>query len=48
MLEESERGQYHADYYAAYIIGPDGHNVEAVYHGPMTASAESIVVTPAG
>lgn len=24
------REQYHADYYAAYIIDPDGHNIEAV------------------
>jgi catechol 2,3-dioxygenase-like lactoylglutathione lyase family enzyme len=26
------RPQYHADYYAAYVIGPDGHNIEAVCH----------------
>ncbi len=24
------RPQYHEDYYAAFVIGPDGHNVEAV------------------
>ena len=24
---------YHANYYAAFIIGPDGHNIEAVCHG---------------
>lgn len=24
------RPQYHARYYAAFVIGPDGHNVEAV------------------
>jgi catechol 2,3-dioxygenase-like lactoylglutathione lyase family enzyme len=23
---------YHADYYAAFVIDPDGHNVEAVCH----------------
>ena len=28
------RPQYHANYYAAFIIGPDGHNVEAVCHEP--------------
>jgi catechol 2,3-dioxygenase-like lactoylglutathione lyase family enzyme len=28
------RPQYHANYYAAFIIGPDGHNIEAVCHGP--------------
>ena len=27
------RPQYHADYYAAYLIDPDGNNVEAVHHG---------------
>ncbi len=28
------RPHYHADYYGAFIIGPDGHNVEAVCHRP--------------
>lgn len=28
------RPQYHAHYYAAFVIGPDGHNVEAVCHAP--------------
>lgn len=28
------RPQYHADYYAAFVIGPDGHNIEAVCHDP--------------
>jgi catechol 2,3-dioxygenase-like lactoylglutathione lyase family enzyme len=27
------RPQYHADYYAAYVLDPDGNNVEAVHHG---------------
>jgi catechol 2,3-dioxygenase-like lactoylglutathione lyase family enzyme len=26
------RPQYSANYYAAFVIGPDGHNVEAVCH----------------
>lgn len=26
------RAQYHANYYAAFVIGPDGHNLEAVCH----------------
>jgi catechol 2,3-dioxygenase-like lactoylglutathione lyase family enzyme len=26
------RPHYHADYYAAFVIGPDGHNVEVVCH----------------
>jgi catechol 2,3-dioxygenase-like lactoylglutathione lyase family enzyme len=25
---------YHPDYYGAFVIGPDGHNVEAVCHRP--------------
>jgi catechol 2,3-dioxygenase-like lactoylglutathione lyase family enzyme len=28
------RPRYHANYYAAFVIGPDGHNVEAVCHAP--------------
>jgi catechol 2,3-dioxygenase-like lactoylglutathione lyase family enzyme len=29
------RPKYHADYYAAFVIGPDGHNIEAVCHEPV-------------
>jgi lactoylglutathione lyase len=36
---------YHPDYYAAFVLDPDGNNVEVVYHGPATRSAESILVT---
>lgn len=25
---------YHPDYYGAFVIGPDGHNIEAVCHKP--------------
>jgi predicted lactoylglutathione lyase len=28
------RAQCHPDYYAAFVIGPDGHNLEAVCHAP--------------
>ena len=28
------RPQYHPNYYGAFVIGPDGHNVEAVCHKP--------------
>jgi catechol 2,3-dioxygenase-like lactoylglutathione lyase family enzyme len=28
------RPSYHANYYAAFVIGPDGHNIEAVCHEP--------------
>jgi catechol 2,3-dioxygenase-like lactoylglutathione lyase family enzyme len=31
------RPHYHPDYYGAFIIGPDGHNVEAVCHKPPAA-----------
>jgi len=29
------RPHYHANYYAAFVTGPDGHNVEAVCHKPV-------------
>ena len=28
------RSHYHPNYYAAFVIGPDGHNVEVVCHEP--------------
>ena len=28
------RPQYSGNYYAAFVIGPDGHNIEAVCHAP--------------
>lgn len=28
------RPRYHPNYYGAFVIGPDGHNVEAVCHKP--------------
>jgi catechol 2,3-dioxygenase-like lactoylglutathione lyase family enzyme len=36
---------YHPGYYAAFVLDPDGTNVEAVYHGPVERSAESVVFT---
>jgi catechol 2,3-dioxygenase-like lactoylglutathione lyase family enzyme len=36
---------YHPGYYAAYVLDPDGNNVEAVYHGPFERSAPSVVFT---
>jgi catechol 2,3-dioxygenase-like lactoylglutathione lyase family enzyme len=38
---------YHPGYYAAFVLDPDGNNVEAVFHGPATRSAPSVVLTPA-
>jgi catechol 2,3-dioxygenase-like lactoylglutathione lyase family enzyme len=37
--------EYHDGYYAAYVLDPDGTNVEAVYHGPAERSAGSVVFT---
>jgi catechol 2,3-dioxygenase-like lactoylglutathione lyase family enzyme len=37
---------YHPGYYAAFVLDPDGNNIEAVHHGPATRSATSVVVTP--
>ena len=28
------RPQYHPDYYSAFVLDPDGHNIEAVCHDP--------------
>jgi catechol 2,3-dioxygenase-like lactoylglutathione lyase family enzyme len=28
------RPVYHPNYYGAFILDPDGHNIEAVFHGP--------------
>lgn len=30
------RPNYHAHYYAAFVIAPDGHNIEAVCHKSMS------------
>jgi catechol 2,3-dioxygenase-like lactoylglutathione lyase family enzyme len=37
---------YHPGYYAAFVLDPDGNNVEAVFHGAATRSAASVVITP--
>jgi catechol 2,3-dioxygenase-like lactoylglutathione lyase family enzyme len=36
---------YHPGYYAAYVLDPDGNNIEAVFHGAVPRSAPSVVVT---
>ena len=28
------RPQYHSNYYGAFVLDPDGHNIEAVCHAP--------------
>lgn len=35
---------YHPGYYACFLLDPDGHNIEAVFHGPMTRSAASVEI----
>jgi catechol 2,3-dioxygenase-like lactoylglutathione lyase family enzyme len=32
------RPHYHANYYGAFVIGPDGHNVEVVCHQPESGA----------
>jgi catechol 2,3-dioxygenase-like lactoylglutathione lyase family enzyme len=39
---------YHPGYYAAYVLDPDGNNIEAVYHGPARRSAASVVIEADG
>ena len=36
---------YHPGYYAAFLLDPDGNNIEAVYHGPAKRSAGSVKIT---
>ena len=36
--------EYHPGYYAAFVLDPDGNNIEAVYHGKSTRSAPSVKV----
>ncbi len=31
------RPQYHPGYYAAFVLDPDGHNIEAVFHDPSAS-----------
>jgi catechol 2,3-dioxygenase-like lactoylglutathione lyase family enzyme len=35
---------YHPGYYAAFLLDPDGNNVEAVFHGPAKRSASSVTI----
>ncbi len=39
------RKEYHEGYYGAFVIDPDGNNIEAVHHGPAKRSAESVVIS---
>ena len=35
---------YHPGYYAAFVLDPDGNNIEAVHHGPAERSAASVAI----
>jgi len=36
---------YHPGYYAAFLLDPDGNNIEAVFHGEAKRSAPSVQIT---
>jgi catechol 2,3-dioxygenase-like lactoylglutathione lyase family enzyme len=35
---------YHPAYYAAFLLDPDGNNIEAVFHGPAQRTADSVSI----
>ena len=35
---------YHPGYYSAFVLDPDGNNIEAVFHGPSRRSAASVEI----
>lgn len=39
---------YHPGYYAAFLLDPDGNNIEAVFHGAHARSSESVKITFGG
>ena len=39
---------YHPGYYAAFVLDPDGNNIEAVDHGAAKRSAAWVQITFAG
>lgn len=36
---------YHPGYYAAFVLDPDGNNIEAVFHGDAQRSAAAVHIT---
>lgn len=36
---------YHPGYYAAFVLDPDGNNIEAVYHGEAARNVASVKIT---
>lgn len=41
------RAHYHPDYYSAFVLDPDGHNIEAVCHAPVVDETARLLGTPA-
>jgi catechol 2,3-dioxygenase-like lactoylglutathione lyase family enzyme len=39
---------YHPGYYAAFVLDPDGNNIEAVFHGAAKRSAPSVKISFSG
>jgi catechol 2,3-dioxygenase-like lactoylglutathione lyase family enzyme len=39
---------YHPGYYAAFLLDPDGNNIEAVFHGQASRSAASVTIEIGG
>jgi catechol 2,3-dioxygenase-like lactoylglutathione lyase family enzyme len=37
--------KYHPGYYGAFVLDPDGNNIEVVFHGPARKSARSVKVS---
>ncbi|MBO4122741.1 VOC family protein [Cupriavidus gilardii] len=40
------RPHYHPNYYAAFVIGPDGHNIEVVCHKPEAEADPTAAPNP--
>lgn len=40
--------KYHPGYYAAFMLDPDGNNIEVVHHGPTKRSAKSVEIDAGG
>jgi len=45
-LANGEPGErpYHPGYFAAFVVDPDGNNIEAVFHGPHKRSTPAIEI----
>jgi len=39
---------YHPGYYAAFLLDPDGNNIEAVHHGDADRSADAVKISFGG